>query len=118
MALKLPTPEAEAYLESVRKFADEHNVRPQLEEELAYLGLYACHGDDLDHTQCVLTKDFAPQSFAFRMLRRASPTAPYEFWFNGGLILHGAHDRGGDGGSPTFSVSLSGDRTLHWETHT
>jgi len=29
-----------------------------------------------------------------------------ERWFNGGLIFHGPHDNGGDGGAPTFSVNL------------
>ena len=119
MALKLDEAGA-AYLESVRKFADEHGVRDKLEEQLEYLGHYACHQEhgDPEHTQCVLTKDFAPQSFYFLMMVRPTPEAPYKLWFNGGLILHGAHDRGGDGGAPTFSVNLNPVKGLDWSVHT
>jgi hypothetical protein len=35
---------------------------------------------------------------------------------NGGLIYHGKHDNGGDGGSPTFSVCL--EPTNGWSIHT
>lgn len=37
---------------------------------------------------------------------------------NGGMIFHGPHDNGGDGGAPTFSVSLSGTTKPRWEIHT
>lgn len=43
-----------------------------------------------------LYKDFAPLSFGFSV-----------GGFCGGLIFHGAHDGGGNGGAPTFSVNLS-----------
>jgi len=39
-----------------------------------------------------------------------------ERWFNGGLIFHGPHDNGGDGGAPTFSVNLSPQDG--WSIHT
>lgn len=38
------------------------------------------------------------------------------FWFNGGLIFHGDHDGGGDGGMPTLSVCLQ--PTDGWAIHT
>ena len=38
------------------------------------------------------------------------------FWFNGGLIFHGPHDNGGDGGAPTFSVNLGVG--YGWAMHT
>jgi hypothetical protein len=47
---------------------------------------------------------------------RDPETGEYRRWFNGGLIFHGPHDNGGDGGAPTFSVSpipASG-----WRVHT
>lgn len=39
-----------------------------------------------------------------------------KFWFNGGLIFHGPHDGGGNGGAPTFSVSLTPQDG--WSIHT
>lgn len=40
----------------------------------------------------------------------------YKRWFNGGLIYHGTHDNGGDGGAPTFSVNLTPENG--WSVHT
>lgn len=37
-------------------------------------------------------------------------------WFSGGLIFHGPHDNGGDGGMPTLSVNLS--EGYGWSIHT
>jgi hypothetical protein len=54
--------------------------------------------------------DFSPYSFSF---------ARYiddRFVSNGGIIFHGKHDKGGDGSSPTFSVSLT--PTDGWQIHT
>ena len=42
--------------------------------------------------------------------------SPYKFMGNGGIIFHGTHDRGGDGGAPTFSVNLT--PTVGWAIHT
>jgi len=54
--------------------------------------------------------------------------APYSFYWvwkeiesgrvitNGGLIYHGRHDNGGDGGAPTFSVNLGAH--TGWSIHT
>lgn len=50
-------------------------------------------------------KDFAPYSFGFSAGGMA-----------GGLIFHGSHDGGGNGGAPTYSVSLSD--TDGWGLHT
>ena len=56
--------------------------------------------------------DWAPRSFEFVQMfgERAG--------MNGGIIFHGPHDGGGNGGAPTFSVSLSSDRSARWEVHT
>ena len=40
----------------------------------------------------------------------------YFHLFTGGLILHGAHDNGGDGSYPTLAVTLS--PTVGWQVHT
>jgi hypothetical protein len=37
---------------------------------------------------------------------------------NGGIIYHGPHDNGGDGGAPTFTVSINPSRKPHWSIHT
>lgn len=39
-----------------------------------------------------------------------------EFRGNGGIIFHGRHDNGGDGGAPTFSVCM--EPTNGWSIHT
>jgi hypothetical protein len=102
-----------------------------LKRRLDYLDKYADHeGKGL--TKCILSKDFAPHSFEFTMMRRITDLEKqrelaargvnpehgvfWEYWFNGGLIFHGAHDNGGNGGAPTFAVSLV---PCHgWSIHT
>jgi len=103
-----------------------------LKRRLDYLDKYADHeGKGL--TKCILRKDFAPHSFTFTMMRRvtnvekqrelasygAKPDESgvfWEYWFNGGLIFHGSHDNGGDGGAPTFAVNLNPHHG--WGIHT
>lgn len=46
--------------------------------------------------------DFAPLSFAFVVILPDGSS-----WLHGGLIFHGSHDGGGDGGGPTFSVNVT-----------
>ena len=77
-----------AEVESTREFADHLKLSHHLDRE----GL-------------ILSSDFAPLSFTFR----------WKGMF-GGIIFHGRHDRGGDGGAPTFSVSLS--PVDGWAMHT
>ena len=59
-----------------------------------------------------VTEDFAPYSFYFYKTYVESE----EFVSNGGIIFHGAHDNGGDGSAPTFSVNLTS--TYGWSIHT
>lgn len=58
-----------------------------------------------------LYRDFAPLSFGFSVIR-----ADGRAWIHGGLIFHGPHDGGGNGGAPTYSVSL--EPTEGWSLHT
>jgi len=58
-----------------------------------------------------LFSDFAPLSFTFSVLDKQN-----RLIYNGGLIYHGSHDNGGDGSSPTFSVSLT--PVNGWAIHT
>jgi hypothetical protein len=104
-------------LDEVRAFADSlgDDWRKQFEERLEYLGTYAEHGED-GKTRCDLYTDFAPHSFYFVMHLRDKSTCEYKEWFNGGLIFHGPHDNGGDGGLPTLSVNVDG--SYGWSVHT
>ena len=138
--------ETQGHLTHVREWAaaQEPSLLALLEEQLTYLGTYACHIEDAEgdgdprKTICCLYPDFAPQSFEFRMYRalpadvtldegendprvrhgliRCFDGRWYGFWFNGGLIFH--DDRGFSGGAPTFSVSLNDGRGARWEVHT
>lgn len=107
----------EEHLQRARTFADAQGAewREQLEERLEYLGTYAEHGN-VGRTKCELYSDHAPYSFYFVMYLRDAETGEYTQWFNGGLILHGLHDRGGDGCFPTFSVNIGGEHG--WSIHT
>lgn len=55
--------------------------------------------------------DFAPLSFGFAVIRPDGSC-----WIVGGLVFHGAHDRGGNGGAPTFAVSVQ--PVQGWSIHT
>jgi hypothetical protein len=55
--------------------------------------------------------DFAPLSFGFAVIRPDGSA-----WICGGLIFHGGHDRGGDGGAPTYSVNVQ--PVSGWTLHT
>lgn len=113
------------HLREVFQFARRIGMIDQLKDQLRRLDTYA-ENDERGATRCRLFKDFAPYSFFFRMdLDRAHVNSPdahvfdrdgYTDWFCGGLIFHGAHDNGGDGGAPTFSVSLV--PTSGWSIHT
>jgi len=106
----------DGYLETVKEFAAKVGKAEDLQKNLDYLDGYASgrRSEGLE-TRCTLFKDWAPQSFAFLMEMRKDGGA-WERWFNGGLIFHGPHDNGGDGGMPTLSVCLS--PTDGWSIHT
>lgn len=55
--------------------------------------------------------DFADLSFGFAVIRPDGSC-----WLVGGLVYHGAHDRGGDGGAPTFAVCVQ--PIEGWTLHT
>lgn len=60
----------------------------------------------------ILVHDFAPYSFYFAIM----PKNGGSHIMNGGVIYHGAHDRGGDGGMPTLGVNLVSEQG--WSIHT
>lgn len=65
-----------------------------------------------DNIETDITTDFAPYSFYFVRYRQNTKG----FISNGGIIFHGKHDNGGDGGSPTFSVCI--EPCNGWQIHT
>ena len=101
------------YLEEVKSAAAEMGPEwtEKLEKQLDYLDSF----NDRERTRCELQKDFAPLSFYFVMFAK-NRIGEEEVWFNGGLIFHGPHDNGGDGGAPTFSVNLGAHDG--WSVHT
>ena len=60
--------------------------------------------------------DFAPLSFYFEKEWYDKRTYSWLRDYNGGIIFHGDHDGGGNGGAPTFSVNLT--PCDGWATHT
>jgi hypothetical protein len=107
------------YFDKVVAFAKQIGMYEQLKDRLDYLDTYACRDGegnvDRTKTECRLSKDFAPYSFEFVLVRR-NANGSFDYWFNGGLIFHGNHDNGGDGGAPTFAVNLSPEHG--WSIHT
>ena len=97
-------------LDEVKEFAAKVGKSEQLQKELDYLANYSDR-----ETRCLLFTDFAPQSFQFTMEVK-NKDGEWEYWFNGGLIFHGAHDGHGSGAAPTFSVTLT--PTDGWSIHT
>ena len=119
------------------------NKHQILERQLEYLSFYANY-DRIDNCIVVLYSDFAPFSFSILWYMKTKDAYPlvtlddiqnllsrrnkylgiadvletygYRFRMNGGLIYHGTHDNGGDGGAPTFSVNLS--PVNGWSIHT
>jgi hypothetical protein len=63
-----------------------------------------------------LGTDFAPHSFYFEIHAAEAKGPRGTLMLNGGVIFHGPHDRGGDGGAPTFSVNLTPKDG--WSIHT
>ena len=96
----------EEHLAAVRAFADSTNQREQFECQLARLTDCLSDGWTVE-----LYTDFAPYSFFWT---EYCPTR--QRGLIGGLIYHGEHDRGGDGGAPSFSVCLT--PTSGWSIHT
>jgi hypothetical protein len=65
---------------------------------------------DIGNINTEIYIDWAPLSFYFVR------TVNGNFSGNGGIIFHGKHDNGGDGGAPTFSVCLT--PCNGWSIHT
>lgn len=109
------------YLAEVREFAKNVDAYDALQKQLVYLNGYGNPDNPWDgYSRCVLSKDFAPYSFAFTMQRK-SKDGEYDYWFSGGLIYSGP-GQPADGSSPSLSVSLDPDASSGkkhmWSVHT
>ena len=94
-------------LDQIRAFAKENDLMESFTETFARLETYSDKGYDV-----FLFSDFAPLSLEF-VIQQAE-----RFVLNGGFIFHGTHDGWGNGGPPTFSVSLSTEKKIGWSIHT
>ena len=83
-----------------------------LQECLDRLKLVENNLASTDTIETLISCDFAKYSFCFE--RFSMPSG--KFVGNGGIIFHGKHDNGGDGGAPTFSVCL--EPVNGWSIHT
>jgi hypothetical protein len=95
------------HLQSVREFADFTGQRAQFESRLSDLYRYI----SAEGYTVILYEDFAPYSFYWEEI---APNGKCSM--NGGLIYHGQHDGGGNGGAPTYSVNLISING--WSIHT
>ena len=108
---------AKMYFRSVLDKARDMNLEKEFNEQLLYLHLYGCGWENPEQMQVLLSKDFAPMSFSV-LWQRKQPDGTYRNMLNGGLIFHGPHDNGGDGGMPTLSVEINPNVKPHWSVHT
>lgn len=102
-------------LEKTRQFAKEVGLLTQFEDTLKRLCIREENdnvGNQRKPSEVILYPDFAPHSFFWVWQETESERRI----MCGGMIYHGNHDNGGDGGSPTFSVCL--EPTSGWSIHT
>jgi hypothetical protein len=91
----------------IKDFAKENDLMESFNETFSRLKNYSDKGYNVN-----LYSDFAPLSLEF-VIREEG-----RFVLNGGFIFHGKHDGFGNGGAPSFSVSLSQDKVTGWSIHT
>lgn len=94
-------------LTEIKAFAKEHDLMECFNNTFSRFENYSDKGYEVN-----LYSDFAPLSLGFVIKQEE------RFVLNGGFIFHGKHDGFGNGGAPTFSVSLSQEKTTGWSIHT
>jgi len=93
-------------LGEIKAYAKEHDLMKSFNETFSRLENYSEKGYEV-----TLYSDFAPLSLEFVIKQEE------RFVLNGGFIFHGKHDGFGNGGAPTFSVSLSAEKITGWSIH-
>mgnify|MGYP006296935117 CR=1 FL=1 len=101
------TDKSNGRLAEIKAFAKENNLLENFNNTFSRLENYSKQGFNV-----TLYSDFAPLSMEF------SITEQDKLILYGGFIFHGPHDGYGNGGLPTFSVSLSTEREMGWSIHT
>jgi hypothetical protein len=102
-------------LDEMKEFAKENGLSEQLDEVLKNLTKWEdwyYKREMLEIPITLVFSDHAPLSLYFER------TVDSKFIGNGGVIFHGPHDGYGNGGAPTFSVSLSSEKKVGWSIHT
>jgi hypothetical protein len=94
-------------LAEIKAFAKEHDLMESFNNTFSRLENYSGKGYEVS-----LYSDFTPLSLEFVIKEKE------RFVLNGGFIFHGKHDKYGNGGAPTFSVSLCQDKITGWSIHT
>lgn len=85
----IDTSRCDEYFAQVYKWAKEIGKREKFERWLDYLRTFGNSEENPERHKCVLTKDFAPQSFLISF-QRVEPDGSYREYMNGGLIYHDA----------------------------
>ena len=101
------TDKSNGRLAEIKAYAKENNLLENFNNTFSRLENYSAKG-----YQVTLYSDFAPLSMEFSITDRGKHV------LNGGFIFHGPHDGYGNGSAPTFSVSLSTEKTPGWSIHT
>lgn len=94
-------------LAEIRAYATEHNLEESYQKTYARFETFSKSGCEVN-----LFTDFAPLCLYFEITRDG------QFVLNGGFIFHGKHDGYGNGGAPTFSVSIDPEKQPGWSIHT
>lgn len=94
-------------LEEIKEFAKKNNLTGKFKRAFSSFENYSKKGFIV-----TLFDDFAPYSLLFSVSKNKQQV------LFGGFIFHGQHDNFGDGGAPTFSVSLSQTKETGWSIHT
>ncbi|HUW09537.1 MAG TPA: DUF4120 family protein [Anaerolineae bacterium] len=98
------------HFDKVAAFAVEAGKAESLQESLDQLQRIADNFSAKIH----IGYDFAPYSLSFSIDKGEGEDR--RTVLNGGVIFHGSHDGGGNGGAPTYSVNLN--PVDGWSIHT
>ena len=94
-------------LTEIQAYATENNLEESFMKALSKL-----QRNSIEGCEVALYSDFAPLSMYFEISSNG------KFLLNGSMIFHGPHDQYGNGGAPSFSVSLEKEAVSWWQIYT
>lgn len=94
-------------LKEIKAYATKHHLEDIFQKAFSRFETFSNSGCEVN-----LYNDFAPLSLYFEITRDG------KFILNGGFIFHGPQDGYGNGGAPTFSVSIDPEKQPGWSIHT